>query len=188
MPTGNSRPYEGWPKKTMILPQNHERFSLINHLKTHVFLTKKLMICVRSWDEPGGVASPMPQQGPIFFWDIGEMNTAGTPYFFCLLSATFMYSELCIVNKKHVLMYYGIMCLKVPQVTISSRKNVSESRRIEVKASEDKTLLGANISIGNIDLTRIRLHSLLLEDIYERACGISDVEDFKFNVLKISAS
>ena len=99
-----------------------------------------------------------------------------------------MYSELCIVNKKHVLMYYGIMCLKVPQVTISSRKNVSESRRIEVKASEDKTLLGANISIGNIDLTRIRLHSLLLEDIYERACGISDVEDFKFNVLKISAS
>jgi len=77
-------------------------------------------------------------------------------------------------------MYYGIMCLIVTQVTISSRKNVSESRSIEVKTSEDKTLLGASIGIGNINLTRIRLHSLLVEDIYERACGISDVEDFKF--------
>ena len=81
------------------------------------------------------------------------------------------------------------MCLIVTQVAISSlRKNVSESRRIEVKANEDKTLLGASIGIGNIDLTRIRLHSLLVADIYERACGISDAEDFKFNVLKISTS
>ena len=62
--------------------------------------------------------------------------------------------------------------------------------KVEVKSKQarDKTLLGASIGIGNIDLTRIRLHSLLVEDIYERACGISDVEDFKFNLLKISAS